>query len=497
MKRSLSLPLSLACALSSAALIATATRPWGLGLLAAVGYVPAFAALVRQPSSRRGALVAAVASLGSSTVGYEAATGIAAWAYPAAVALAAVPFAIVGSVVARLPVSLLALPVLWCAAEFVPAQTVLLGAYALPLSAVGYSQADLPAVHLARLSSVSAVSLVVLAHNALVTGALTSVADWVRTGAPWPHPARRAVRSGMGMVVVYLIVAAAWGSAPRAPLQPGRESVSVRVVQPHLPLAHYVAAEVVPERRTAIIDQLVALSTSGDLKVDMTVWPEAAWPDEIGDDSLAEVASELASVGPVLFGAYGARAAPTNSAFWFDGSSVTRVYDKQRLVPFAESWLEPGYADPGPFRTLRGAMVAPFVCYDVIFPSTLRAAALAGADLLVVLTDDSFAGSSDVPVQHLRAARFRAVETGLPLVLASNSGPSAAFDLAARQVAASPLGSATSWEARLELRAASTPPTPYVRLGDTVGVFTCFVSLVAGAFACFKGGAPSSRLRPT
>lgn len=495
MTREMSLPVSVACALASAALIATATRPWGLGALAAVGYVPAFAALVRQRTLGSGALVAAIASLGSSTVGYEAATGIAAWAYPAAVSLAAVPFAIVGAVIVRLRLRLLALPFLWCAAEFVPAQTALFGSYALPLSAVGYSQADLPTIHLARFSSVSAVSLVLLAHNAVLTACLASVSAYIENRSVRSRFARRALLLTTGLPVLYFMTAAAWSSAPRPQLEP--ETVTVRVVQPHLPLAHYVAAEVIPERRRAVIEQLVALSISSGQAVDLTVWPEAAWPDLIGADSVDDLERELLSVGPVLFGAYGTQYGQTNSAFWFDGASLDRVYDKQRLVPFAESWLEPGGKGPGLFRTLSGALVAPFVCYDVVFPAITRSAALAGADLLVVLTDDSFAGSSDVSVQHMRAARFRAVETGLPLVLASNSGPSAAFDVVAKPVATSPLGSASSWEARLTLKESAVPLTPYVRRGDTIGVLSCVVSLVACAFACDKGGAPSSRLRPT
>lgn len=507
MTRDMTLATAVACAIASAALIGAATRPWGFGALAAIGYVPAFLALARQSVPLRGGLVAALASLGSTTVGYEAATGIAAWAYPAAVVLGSVPFAVIGVVSTRLPLRLAALPVLWCAAEFVPAQSGLLGVYALPLAAVGYTQADLPTIHLARFSSVSAVSLVLLTHNSLVAAGwsrFTSAVTGREQGVKRPRSTRDALLLALALVALYLLVATTWRSAQRtaAPVTPSAlaAEVVVRVVQPHLSLAYYVAAEAVPARRAALLDHLLALSRGQHSDAgtpDFTVWPEAAWPDRLAAAATTAASGVLTGVGPLLFGAYGSDDRPTNSAYWFDGSTVRRVYDKQRLVPFAESWLEPGGSGAETFSATPGVLIAPIVCYDVVFPEVARAAALAGAGLLVAMTDDSFAGASDVPTQHLRLARFRAVETGLPLVLASNSGPSAAFDARGQRVAGSPLGSAAAWDVRLAVPAASTAPTPYVRLGDSAGRLASLLSLAAGVVACFKGGAPYSRQRPT
>ncbi len=505
MSRELPLPAAVACALTSAALIATATRPWGAGALAAVGYVPAFVAIARQHRALRGALLASLAALGSASVGYEAATGIAPWAYPAAVALAALPFAAVGAVATRVPWSLFALPPLWCAAEFLPAQSALLGVYALPLTAVGYSQADLPTIQLARLSSVTAVSLALLAHNALVAaGALAasrpsaSAAQASRLVGSGPaSPRTGSLLRLSALAALYLVTAAAWRTSP-AP--PGPAVVTVRVVQPHLPRAAYVAAEALPASRAALLEHLVALSTTPGVVgsvPDLTVWPEASWPGLLDAEDAAAAERALAGMGPLLFGAFASGPDTTNSAFWFDGAVLRRVYDKQRLVPIAESWLEPG--PPGgaaPLAAAPGALIAPIICYDVVFPAVARAAARAGATLLVAITDDGFAGSSDVALQHLRAARVRAVETGLPLILASNLGPSAAFAADGARLAGSPHGLATSWQAQIALPAASSQPTPYVRFGDGAGALTSLFSLVASIFACFKGGGPFSRPRP-
>src|SRR5690606_13401938 len=103
-----------------------------------------------------------------------------------------------------------------------------------------------------------------------------------------------------------------------------------------------------------------------------------------------------------------------------------------------------------------GLRPAVLICYDAAFPSSARAAVAAGASLLTVLTDDSFAARGDVPKLHVRLAVFRAVETGLPVALASNTGPSVLIDSGGRIVARTP-ALATSLTATLPLARRVTP----------------------------------------
>jgi apolipoprotein N-acyltransferase len=121
-----------------------------------------------------------------------------------------------------------------------------------------------------------------------------------------------------------------------------------------------------------------------------------------------------------------------------DGS-VEDFYDKARLVPFGE--YQPPFiplqivpqggmaAGPGP-RTLhlRGLPpVGPLICYEVIFSGDVtdrhdRPRWLAN------ITNDAWFGNSAGPRQHLASVRLRAVEEGLPIARAANTGISAVYD---------------------------------------------------------------------
>jgi apolipoprotein N-acyltransferase len=132
------------------------------------------------------------------------------------------------------------------------------------------------------------------------------------------------------------------------------------------------------------------------------------------------------------------------------GGLILDTYDKVHLVPFGEYLPFADFFDrmkirqfvdvPGGFKSgaahtvlaLPGLPVAvPLICYEAIFPEEVAAAVKAGATrpgFLLNVTNDAWFGRTVGPYQHLAEARLRAIEEGLPMVRAANTGISAIID---------------------------------------------------------------------
>jgi apolipoprotein N-acyltransferase len=70
--------------------------------------------------------------------------------------------------------------------------------------------------------------------------------------------------------------------------------------------------------------------------------------------------------------------------------------------------------------------VGPLICYEILFPEEIVASRRPG--WIVNVSDDSWFGPWAGPRQHLLVAQTRAIEQGLPIVRATNSGISAIID---------------------------------------------------------------------
>jgi apolipoprotein N-acyltransferase len=118
------------------------------------------------------------------------------------------------------------------------------------------------------------------------------------------------------------------------------------------------------------------------------------------------------------------------------------IYHKQHLVPFGEyipldktfpvlQKLSPlgvslHSGDPKLFTIKtsdgRRVKVAPLICYEDTDPRLASQARRMGADLIVLVTNDSWFSDSSEAEAHAAQAVLRAVETGLPVVRVGNSG---------------------------------------------------------------------------
>jgi apolipoprotein N-acyltransferase len=134
-----------------------------------------------------------------------------------------------------------------------------------------------------------------------------------------------------------------------------------------------------------------------------------------------------------------------NSSYLFDpAGEIVAQYDKIHLAPFGEyvplgqllPFIEKvvpaiGDIDSGDTQATLAAgpkTLGPLICFEVLFAPMAESLRAAGADVLVVITNLAWFGSSNAIPQELEIARLRAIETRLPLIHSANTGVSGVFD---------------------------------------------------------------------
>ena len=268
------------------------------------------------------------------------------------------------------------------------------------------------------------------------------------------------------------------------------------------------------ERAANFRKYLAMTKGPGFEKVTHVIWPETAVPYIVAGDAgaRAAIAAVVPPKGLVITGAV--RATPAgvkpfqvwNSAHAIDESArIVGTYDKFHLVPFGEyvplrgvlplKKITRGAVDfsagPGP-RTLALPGLPPvslLICYEVIFPGNVLDPRNRPRWILN-LTNDAWFGDSTGPYQHFAAARLRAVEEGLALVRAANTGISAVIDPYGRVIARLGLGVDGVLDSPLPLPLEGL--TPYARFGDWI-----LLGLLAIAIAlAFIASPPARRPAP-
>lgn len=306
------------------------------------------------------------------------------------------------------------------------------------------------------------------------------------------------------------LLAAGWGwGAARLQAEAEPSATVLRLVQPNVPQVEKWR----PENRRAIFDGLLTLSAAAPDPAlgppDLVVWPEVAVTFAF-DESAAAREEALAALPEGAALALGAirwerregRETPLNSLLFYDAQGrPAGVYDKRRLVPFGEYIPYPqvferlGLGVVGNFRSLRpGAPrppvsppglppAAPLICYETIFPLATQRAAQ-GAEWLLQVTNDAWFGESAGPWQHLAQSRARAIELGLPVARAANTGISAMIDPWGRDVARLGLNRRGVIDVALP---APAERTPFARIGGWITLLT-LVGLAAPALVARERG---------
>jgi apolipoprotein N-acyltransferase len=320
----------------------------------------------------------------------------------------------------------------------------------------------------------------------------------------------RARRSWLApLAAVTLLLTMGVYGVVRLTLQPTRQvaNVKLRIMQPNLPQDarfNYAAKPQVMQKYLALSDRATGPQSSGVRDANILIWPESAFPFFLTReaDAMAQIA-ELLPKGTVLItGAVRAPEVPPgarisrayNSIYVIDhDGSVLSVYDKLHLVPFGEflpfqDWMEKlGFVQltkvsggfiPGTRRKtmeVPGApRMLPLICYEAVFPGAIEERD-DRAGWMINLTNDGWFGISTGPYQHLQQSRLRAIEQGLPLVRAANTGVSAVIDPLGRIVARLGLGVEGVVDTALP---SAIAPTVYARAGDLPAALLLAVAIM-------------------
>jgi apolipoprotein N-acyltransferase len=317
-----------------------------------------------------------------------------------------------------------------------------------------------------------------------------------------------------------LVVAAMAGFGLwRVPSGPVAEvaGVKLRIMQPNLPQDdkfHPERAREIIERYIAISDRATSPRTLGVQDVTHLIWPESAFPILVARTPAAmqrlmgflppnvTLLTGAARAGALMPGENSPPIYNSIHVITRDGG-VVASHDKHHLVPFGE-YL------PGPFDALiRGVGLSQFVaipggftaapsrrvfqvpglppvagtvCYEAIFPGAVMPhesdEARARPQLILNVTNDAWFGRTPGPWQHLRQARLRAIEEGVPLIRAANNGISAVVDPYGRITGSLPLDVDGVLDSGLPV---AIGPTTYSRIGNSAALLgmLAFVLLAA------------------
>jgi apolipoprotein N-acyltransferase len=302
-------------------------------------------------------------------------------------------------------------------------------------------------------------------------------------------------------LIILLGLGYAWGERRLETAEVASTGLRLRIVQANIDQANKWR----PENSGEIFTEYLDLTKAGGLSgIRIVIWPETAVPFPLADapDALLAIGAALPEgtslvVGSGRFGAETADGVTPiyNSLLVIDDQGrIVGTYDKIHLVPFGEylpfqDFLESlGFMQltgvRGGFSVGQGSRLltipgAPparaLICYEIIFPDEVTETSTRPGWLLNA-TNDAWFGTSAGPYQHFHQAQVRAVEQGLPVARAANTGISAVIDPYGRILAEIGLGEKGVLDADLPKVG---PQTLFVQFGTILEISVLGLAIAA------------------
>ena len=368
-------------------------------------------------------------------------------------------------------------------------------------------------------------------RDALLLAGLWTLTEWLRgylfTGFPWlslgysqtpPSPlagyAPLIGSYGIGFLLVLLAALIATGGRRRYAISaivailvvgaalrfvawttPTGEPITVSLLQGNIPQS----LKWDPERLPLSVDTYTRLVAAHPAQ--LTVLPETAIPLFL-DQIPRHILRQLTRSGDVLMGvALKARHGGYANGAVTLGSDLAKVnvYAKTHLVPFGE-YVPPGFSwffnlvnipmsdfSGGPAHqpplAIAGQMVGPNICYEDLFGEEIIHT-LPQATLLINVSNTAWFGRSLAQPQHLQIAQMRAMETGRPMLRATNTGMTAAIAADGKVLAVLP---AFVRDALTVTVRGYIGTTPYVLGGNSAALLLALIGILAARISRPRG----------
>lgn len=363
---------------------------------------------------------------------------------------------------------ILVFPAVWIIVDFIQS----LGFIAFPWTYIGYSQYPFtPFIQISSIIGILGVNFIIILFNASVAGFVFSIINNSYPKSPfYQNPGFN--RFAASLLIVAIITL--WGSVRLSSYSGEKEGKALKIATVQTCISPW---ENWGGNKYQYLGELIKYTNLAMVEnPDFIIWSESATLEAIsfrqttGKEALFDrmLLGNVKRWGRPLFtGEIGVTAKksgrfmeinPQNNALLIDEEgTVVQSYSKIFLVPFGE-WFPyekifPVIKDlvtsfgassfvPGEKPLLfevRGLKFGPLICYEGIFHRLCREYKNMGADFLVNITNDGWTDTFNGHFQHFSASVFRAVENGLWVVRAGNTGVSAVVDPFGRVTAEYPI----------------------------------------------------------